>query len=361
MPLEKAHIKNFRNIEEALLTFDKGFNLVIGKNRSGKTSLIEALYLLFSYRSFRTQNLQETIAQHASQNFVQGVFINTEGERIKARVERLRNNSSSIFTCNNNEITKLSSWVRQAPTMLVNSDIHQLISGSPQGRRRLLDWGVFHVEPLFEVSWKTFSRLLRQRNALLKRSPEKEVIATWDELFVEAAEEVTRYREMHIAKYTPVICELGKRVLGDEQIKLTYQRGWPEGVSLKEILSLAVERDTKIKNTEYGPHRADLSISVGKGSSRYFSSRGEQKLLGYVLSAAQTILLNQEKNLQCIILCDDLESELDEKSSRLLVEMLATLPHQTIVTSINGAYNLYKKTDPHVFHVKHGEFSHNPT
>lgn len=361
MPLEKAHIKNFRNIEEALLTFDNGFNLIIGDNRSGKTSLIEALHFLFSYRSFRTQNLQETISQHASQNFVQGIFINAAGNRIKARVERRRNNTSSVFTCDDSAITKLSNWVKHAPAMLVNSDIHQLISGSPQGRRKLLDWGVFHVEPLFEVSWKTFSRLLKQRNALLKRSPEKEVVTTWDKLFVEAAEEVTRHREMHIAKYTPVICELGKRVLGEEQIKLTYHRGWPEGVSLKETLSLSLARDTKIKNTEYGPHRADISVTIGKGSSRYFSSRGEQKLLGYIMSAAQTILLNQEKDLQCIILCDDLESELDENSSRLLIEMLATLPHQTIVTSITGAGGLYKKIDPHVFHVKHGVFSQNPS
>ena len=189
MWLKELRLENLRVFANAALELSPGINVFTGANGAGKTSLLEAVYLLSYARSFRTKN-RAMLTRHNAGGLV--VFGRLAGARdIDRSIGLARDNGRWLAQIDGEPISLLSELLRLCAVVCFEPGSHALISGSSEYRRSFLDWGLFHVEPNFLQSWRRYQRCLKQRNALLRQEADRGAFAPWDRELISAAKEVT--------------------------------------------------------------------------------------------------------------------------------------------------------------------------
>jgi DNA replication and repair protein RecF len=246
-------------------------------------------------------------------------------------------------------VASLAHWV---PVQVIDPQIHQLVDEGPGVRRRFLDWGVFHVEPRFLESWRRYHRVVRQRNAVLKMSKVRE-LESWDRELSRAGEELSEYRRQYVNLLERHLVQLGVQLL-DEEPKIVYQQGWPEGKSLGQALLESRERDLKFGITHVGSHRSDLEILVDSRRAKGRVSRGQQKLLAATLVLSQVSRLINDDGVEVILLLDDLPAELDRERLRRMQDVISGLKVQLFMTALEGGAVADWDFDK-MFHVEQGK------
>jgi DNA replication and repair protein RecF len=238
------------------------------------------------------------------------------------------------------------------PLQVIDPEVHSLVAGGPELRRRFLDWIAFHVEHDHLGTWRRFRRALKQRNAALKARSSAAAIKSWNAEFVELglALDGSRRRALDVAMES--LAEYGAGLLGTE-LGFEYQRGWSKDKSLEQSLEEGMERDLQQGATQHGPHRADLKICYDERQARKLVSRGQQKLLAsaMILAATETAQTALERPL--LLLLDDPAAELDGDSLWRLQDAVLRLGCQVVATSLEkGA--LSAPPGSAMFHVEHG-------
>lgn len=253
------------------------------------------------------------------------------------------------------ELTGISAVTRELPVQIVDPSIHRLIEEGAGRRRRLLDWGVFHVEQDFLAPWRRYQRALSQRNAALRAGMDSRVVSGWTEQLCTPASEIDAQRSEYIAMLRPVFIDMANRLLG-LSVELNYLRGWNADQTLEAALAGSDARDRRLKTTTAGPHRADITFRIDGAPARDRVSRGQQKMLAVALILAQ-VRLRAEKQptpKSCLLL-DDPAAELDVDNLGKVLAVLATLPTQLVITSLNGQ-GLNGMDVGRMFHVEQGRF-----
>lgn len=352
MSLEGLGIEDFRCIEKAELELHGRCNLISGENASGKTSLLEAIFVLGRGRSFRTARTDALVRT------------GTAAFQVTARVRRdsvsrplgLRFGKDGMDArYAGRPVAGLAELATILPTQAIDPEVHRLIEGGPQERRRFMDWGVFHVEPNFVDHWRRYQRALRQRNAALRSGQGEGVIRAWDPELVEAGELVASFRRRYLQALAPQVAATAERLLG-VSLEIGLNQGWTADGSLAEAIATSSGRDRERGVTHAGPHRADLSVRISGVPARDRVSRGQQKL------AAAAMLLGQ---LRCdaglgssvaALLVDDPAAELDSGNLERLLDEVLDLPAQLFVTALDPRNPaLARLPEGHRFHVEHGQ------
>lgn len=352
-------LSNFRNINEASLSPSDRINLLIGENGSGKTSVLEAIHLLAMGRSFRTRNLKNIIQSDYSQFtlFARSSEMTPVGLLFDS-------NTGLQIRLNNAPLKKLSDLAVNTPLQYISANCHQFFELGPKFRRRMIDWGVFHVEHKFNYHWQTYKKALIQKNASLKKKKKKDEIELWDQYLVKHGEEITRLRENYLSKlleiFEPIFIKICP-TFAKCTFSLRYNKGWNKDMTLAATLSENYERDRILGYSRSGPHSADWMLKINNASPEELLSRGQQKLFYLSLCLSQVILLMEIRGVQnTILLLDDLSSELDWQHQRRVLETLRTLPVQTFITSTNNELaELVVSEKDKVFHVEHGKIREN--
>ncbi len=346
MHITHLRIENFRNLETAEILPEAGLNYFYGENGAGKTSVLEALFLLSRGKSFRTSSNEELI-NHQADSFQ--VFLELYDQDVCHRLGLERSKKHWRARKDGQDVALLSELSRSLPVVLMEPNSHSLVSGSPDGRRRFLDWGVFHVEPLFLDTWRQYSRGMKQRNAAL-RGGQTGIIDSLDEIIAPLGEQLSAYREAYFEKLSQ---EFSRQLNSDRNsladIMLRFHPGWKSG-SLKEALAAHRERDLEQGVSQTGPHRADLLLEREGRPIRSTLSRGEQK------NVAACLLLSQAQILKAcgrepLILLDDLASEFDQHHCRQVLQKALDCASQVWVTGVQVNAPVSEAT---VFHVEHG-------
>jgi DNA replication and repair protein RecF len=283
--IKQLDITAIRNIQTARLACHPRLNLVFGANGSGKTSVLEAIYLLSRGRSFRTSHTDTLINRDLNEAIVFAQL----GEH-KLGLSRARNRKPALRL---DEIQQ-DNWDRVAralPVLVIDSGTFSLLEGGPKARRQFLDWGVFHVEPGFIASWRNFRKSLANRNQLLKSSSvDKGSLRAWNQEFVIHGEAVDRSRHSYYQQFLSVLEPIYKELSGDQiELGLEYSRGWWSECSLTEALDKALDSDLRYKATQIGPQRADILLKVQGKPAQDVLSRGQQKILVCALKVAQGV------------------------------------------------------------------------
>lgn len=354
MSLSSLHIKNLRNLAEVRIEPAPGLNIIHGANASGKTSLLEAIYLLGRAKSFRSSHLH-IIEGQGKGGFM--VFGEVTGEMAQPQPLGIHYEGGKIhMRAAGQTLTQTAELVTRLPLLLITPDSHKILTLGPRQRRRFIDWGVFHVEHDFMPVYRRYCRALRQRNASL-RAPGRFVSGeVWDNELHEAAGQIDRFRRDYLQQFLPLLTHFVEKLLpAHGSVSLRYLPGWAQDMTFREALARSLERDRLQGYTHKGPHRADVVIEAEGKPVQEHASGGQQKLLMCALYLAQATLFKVRTQRQCIILLDDLPAELDTEHRRKLMALLYEIGAQVMVTTTDkGLLQIPEGAAVKMFHVEQG-------
>ncbi|MFD1216756.1 DNA replication/repair protein RecF [Microbulbifer celer] len=360
MSLSRLYLSSFRNVSTADLELVPGVNLFCGANGSGKTSLLEAVHMLASGRSFRSRESRSVIQYGCDRLTVFGRL----ADGVTLGVERGRDGKGRI-RINQSPAASSSQLAASLPLQVINSESFAALDGGPGVRRQLLDWTVFHVEHRFAQHWKSFQGALSQRNALLRRGKiEPEMLRPWEQQIIQSGELVDELRRSVFERlrvlFLDRVGDLPEEHFGGLDVRL--RSGWKKGLSLAQALEAGREGDIAQGFTRVGPHRADLRFGVQGQPAHLVLSRGQQKMLVCALRTAMAHCLGEGH--KPVFLIDDLPSELDTDNQKLFARWISQCADQVLVSGIEQemtaqAWRALPSpwSDPKVFHVEHGTVS----
>jgi DNA replication and repair protein RecF len=355
MRLTRVDVEATRIVARARLDPASRVNVIAGGNAAGKTSLLEAIHVLATGRSFAAGSLRAVVQRGGGPLRVVGRLVDAAGRSRIAGFERAATGRPRM-RLDGGDVGRIVDVARLLPVVAVHPGSHDLVAGGPGERRTYLDRGLFHVEPTFQGTWQGYRRCLAQRNAMLRAGQPAQSLAAWEAELARYGAALDAARCAYVADLRPRAERIGGCLLGQEVgLRLGYKPGWEaDAVSLQDALAGARERDRDQSRTTVGPHRADLELWVGQGRARQQVSRGQQKLVAYALRLAQAEQLAERAG--GLVLLDDLPAELDrDRCGRVVAEALA-VGAQLFVTALEpSAIRLPAEAEVKRFHVGQGQ------
>ncbi len=350
MIIQELKINNLRNLSSVDIKLSAGVNLIVGPNASGKTSLIEAIYLLGRGKTFRDSR-QENIIQDGKEQAT--IFARMVG-KTRETIGLIKSRKGIDISINGCRQSKVSTLADHFPISLITPKTYELIEAGPEVRRRFLDWAVFHVEPNYRNIVSSYLKLVKERNQLLKS--DHSLLSHWEASIEKQADFINGYRNTYLKKLTPYFNEVVESYFKMPQLLLSYHQG--SNISQPLSMALKSKRDVDISRgfTSVGPHRADLKILVDSKMAKSRLSRGEQKIATVALIIAQIKLLSEQTNKQPLLLIDDLAAELDEKNRETTLLLVRSIDIQVLLTSTSKELIRLSEGE-RTFHVEQGVVS----
>lgn len=358
MSVIELDVENVRNIQHAVVVPHPHVNVVLGANGSGKTSLLEAIYLLARGRSFRSHRIANVMRQGSQGLRVVGKICDNASESLVIGFEYWQGKLS--IRAAGQGVKQASVLAQHLRLLLITPQSALIIQKEPKQRRRLIDWGLFHVEHQFLSVYRRWQRALDQRNAALRSREDDKALSLWDKSLIESAIELDNMRAAYVALLTPIWLRYAKSFTGlNPDLELVYRCGWEgDGQAYADILCAERKTDLQQGFTRAGPQRADIVLRMGGKNVAEFASGGQLKLLSISLYLAQLVLLQASAEKQCIVLVDDLPAELDDVHRHELLAMLVSLNSQLFITSSEAQFLGYVQGIEHkLFHVEQGVLS----
>ena len=321
MILNRLRVENYRNIPFADLSFDSGVNLLFGENAQGKTNALECIYSFARGKSFRSAK-DEELVRFGEKGFSSEItFSDREREQTLSYCyfggerKRLRNGVT---------LSKQTEMIGHFRAVLFYPEHLQLIKGGPSERRSFLNIAISQCYPAYLKLYGDYSRILENRNCLLKLSQkglsiDKNELEIWSDALASAAASIWIYRKSYIEKLTQFASPLLSDISGKkEALSLSYESD-VSGENEKEIREAyhLLFRENLMKEISsgcslYGIHRDDLSVLINGISARSFASQGQQRSIVLSLKLAEGEVSRSLTGEYPVFLFDDVLSELDE-------------------------------------------------
>ena len=351
MHLSKVRIEFVRNITAMELSALAPLNIVHGQNGSGKSSVVEALHLLATGRSFRTPNPRHYIQYHC-----RDALIYAESKDHRLGLSKAADNLATV-RLNGNTVSQ-SEIARIFPVQLINPENMDLLESGSKPRRQLLDWLMFHVEHEFHQCWLRYQRALKQRNALLKTSASNTEFLVWEQEMAQTGERIHQMREQVVARWLPVFAEIVGELLPQCCLTFEYIPGFDPEIGLLATLAESRSRDRERGHSLSGIHRSDLRFKSDHGAAEHTLSRGQKKLLIVALKLSQIKMLHAE-GCASVVLLDDMTAELDMSAQVRLIERLVGLESQIFMTTVDLSAVLTAlhdiEVEARIFHLDQGQ------
>ncbi|HEY3056820.1 MAG TPA: DNA replication and repair protein RecF [Thermoanaerobaculia bacterium] len=337
MILEQLASENFRNLEPSAVDFHPAVNILVGRNGQGKTNVIEAVYFVATTKSFRTSRVQSLFRFAAANVFVSGkvnrdnvtrtISVGIEGGESRKRVLLI-----------NGERVSLPAYLHALTVFAYSAARLEIIRGAPEEKRRFLDRGIASIDAAYLEELTRYSRVLKQRNALLHERLTSSLDA-WDEEFVDVGSAVQVKRAAYAREVAEalsgVIATHGYHVGGME---LTYKPSVPDARNRRE--------EIRARMSLSGPQRDDVDFLVDGRPAAEVLSGGELKTIVLFLKFAKLDIFRRRFDEPPLFLLDDIDAELDLE---ILQRLLSRLPSSTQVfaTSAKEAFLHALEAGPH--------------
>ncbi|MEW8049146.1 MAG: DNA replication/repair protein RecF [Candidatus Thiodiazotropha sp.] len=353
--IEKIKIENLRNITQAEISPISHINIIVGSNGAGKTTILESIYLLARARSFRQQKTGHLIREGTEQLSLFSTLRTAAHTRHKIGLQKTA--KSTVIRKDGRNLKKLSDLAKTMPLTIITPNIQRIIEEDPKHRRRLLNWGMFHVEHEYGELANRYKKTLIQRNNALRGSNDQTKV--WDRQLIQLGTEIDRRMSAYTKTWNETLNGMIETTNLIKPISLKIKQGWREEHSFAEALERNEKVDKERGFTGCGPHRSDLRIlQEGKPVKNIFS-RGEAKIAAAIMLLSQTKMIEERSGESPVLLVDDLHSELDSERYRKLLNLIAELNLQSFVTTLryDKSESVLAKDAYQLFHVEHGDIS----
>ena len=378
MSLELLQIHNARNLKEYILKPHPCFNIIYGSNGVGKTTILESVYLLLRSRTFRSSKYKSFIHYDAQNCTVFSRFSgrckDTENSSFTLGISRSKDTTQPTLHLNSKKINSLSTITKLVVLGLITPESFTLLDAGPAIRRKFIDWGVFHVEPQFLSLWRSYKKIISNRNSILKRLsikysnmsvvPKLELdnISCWSPQLITLNDQLNNLRSRQIDHISPLFFQYLNKFSTDlgSRITLKYYQGWSKDLSFDKYLESKLNEDLSAGTTRYGTHRGELHINYNNVMAKDILSRGQKKIVVICLILAQYhyLVVQDSSSHHNVLLLDDIDSELDEKNLFILFEILDSIHSQILVTTTNQSkFDFIDNSKRKLFHVEHNSIT----
>ncbi|MGB8510024.1 MAG: DNA replication and repair protein RecF [Pyrinomonadaceae bacterium] len=364
MLLESIESHQFRNLSGKVL-WGEGLNIIYGDNGQGKTNWLEAIYLLATGKSFRTQKPQETIRFGDDLAVVRGRVSRSRDVHRDLQVT-IQGNTKSLSV--NGKREAVARYLTQLHTVSFTADELEVVRGGPEARRKFLDRGGVSLHHSYVQTLADYHRVIKQKNRLLQNASEAELsladarvlINPWNEQLIALSAVIHKARVDYVERLKQA---LQTHLFGREEITIRYLSSLEGKGDLSDYESLIAERlqfrlqaELASGHTLIGPHRDDLEILFDGHDIRTFGSSGQQRSALILLDLAAISVYHSWYGEYPIFLMDDLDAELDQKRIGHLLGYLEGRTQTFITTSKESLVEQFAAR-ARVYEVKGGETS----
>lgn len=341
MRIESLELNNFRNYRSATVKFGDGLNVLHGKNASGKTNLLESVYLCSIFKSPRTSKDKELVK------------LGEDSATVKLTVARKFRSHTIILHIDSQgkkkvvvdgvPILRAGELLGTLGVVFFSPDEMKLVKEAPSERRRFLDVGLSQQQKSYFISLQRYGKTLKQKNNLLKEyrhsSNIDDMLDVWDMGLAKEGALIIKRRLQYISTLNAAAGKFHNIISGQkEELKLSYENGMSEEALLSDDLEqyllraikAAREKDKELGFCTVGPHRDDIKIELDGKDSRKFASQGQQRTVALSMKLGEVVIFRDGIGEPPVLLLDDVLSELDETRQNLLLKM--TQGFQTILT-----------------------------
>lgn len=322
---------HFRNLGRQELRFPREGAAIVGDNAQGKTNLLEAVYYLESFRSFRGSPDGDLPSFGSSLFRVQALVDGGQARSVSAAFDKSQKRKKVLI--DGVEARPLSAGLGQLGAVVFSPADVELVSGGPAVRRRFLDIVLSLNEPGYVGALGRFRKALAQRNAALKRGDDRDSVRVWDPALAESGSAVSAHRRAWVADWQETFCGYYRAVSGGGAASLVYAtRGRGSGVGecgvedLLELLDRSWSSDVRLRTTTVGPHRDELRITIDEGageiSARSHGSGGQRRSAALALRLVEAATIRASRDVEPLLLLDDAFAELDDGRTRRIMGLI---------------------------------------
>lgn len=330
MFLKSLYLRNFRNYAEAEIQFSEKLNVLYGDNAQGKTNLLEAIYLIATGRSFRSQHLGELIRSGEPFFYLEAQIVR---DGVSQTLKISFDGQNRRLQMNANSYNSFHPLLGILPSVLYTPQDTELISGSPAIRRRFLNLHLAQSDPLYVHHLTRFWRAMRQRNCLLRMRKAEET-ECWELEMAQSASYILKLRQEMLQELKEPLEKQSKKLSSDRELhELRFHPSHPpEPQAYLQQLQKNRSRECDLGLTLSGPHRDDLSLLIEGKHARLFASEGQKKTAIAALRLAEWERLCKRIGAPALMGIDDLGLHLDETRQKLLRSALEQLGQVFVTT-----------------------------
>ena len=353
MYLKNIHLYAFRNYHEQTLNFESQKTILLGNNAQGKSNLLEAVELLATLKSHRTNRDRDLILEGEKKGQILGTVERNYGESQMGITFRSPGRRSLML--NHENLRRHLEFLGHINAVEFSCLDLELVRGSPETRRSWLDTLLIQLEPVYASIINQYNKVLRQRNALLKvirktveeqtntdnLSAEMSQLKLWDQQLAEAGTRVTRRRNRVIERISPLAENWHKEIRnGTEKLEINYlpnisiDREEPQEVQQAFLDKIEQRRmaEQQLATSVVGPHRDDVELKINHTPAKSYGSQGQQRTLVLAIKLAELQLIEDVIGEPPLLLLDDVLAELDPNRQNQLLEVIQGR-FQTIITT----------------------------
>lgn len=360
MLVTKIQIRSFRNIAEEEICFNERFNILHGANGQGKTSVLEAIYLLGTMKSFRLARTPDLISWNTPYSVVEG-WVQRDGVRREIALYLGREGRKARI--DQKPVVRLADFFGAVNAVVFSPEEIGMVRGGPELRRRYLDRAIFSGDLGYLLLYHEYQRLLKQRNALLKKG-ERAGLEIWTDQLAEAGARLMAKRREYLSNLEPLVRHFYRQIAdGAEEAGLAYRPhhlspGEMEGDGKGALLRLYAdhaEEELRRGSTVVGPHRDDVEFALNGRVIRHHGSQGQQRSFVLALKMAEIDYLERLHGAPPVLLLDDISSELDRQRNANLMAFLRERRMQVFITTTDVSSLRLEGIDTRAsFHVSRG-------
>ncbi len=358
MQIQELKLLNFRNYERIHISFKNHFNIIYGKNGSGKTNLVEAIYVLALSRSFKQTNDKTLIKNGSDITKVEGIIKNVYQNTYKVIITP----EGKKVKIDNNKITKISDYISKINIVLFSPNDLKMIKDTPSIRRKYLNIAISQLNVTYLKELNQYNKLLKTRNVYLKRmylngNSLESYLDILTEKLIDVGISIYESRKKYLELVNLFLKNIYRSITNSGNLEVRYISDYDKKSKeeLKRLYHKNLSKDMSFGKTNVGIHHDDIEFSLDSYLLKEYGSEGQQKNAVISWKFSEIEIMKQEKKVIPILILDDLFSELDMEKIENIFKLIDK-DTQTFITTteISKVESLLNNCDYKKIYVENG-------